>query len=416
MNILEKDILILRQLGEEYMKYASLPVQREKLDLWKSLNSCKMERPMVIIDQLPWNEICDIEPEAMKPQVSDSYWRQVECNLRQSIYKWKNFPVDMVLEPYITIPAPINFSSYGLIPEEDILVTSENETASSHHYKATLKEPEDIGKIQDIKLSGNDSEASLKLQEAEFIFEGIAAVKMSHGVQFHLGVWDRLSEYMSVENVYFDLIDRPEFLHAAMRRITDATLAGIKAANELGLHDDIASACHCSYVYTPELLPDFGMGQGPISKNCWAFGLAQLFTSVSPDITREFELPYIKEMAAHFGMIYYGCCDRLDDRLDVIKQIPNLKKLSCSPWSNRDNFAEKIGKKLVLSNKPTPAFLSDTSFDEDVVRKDIMHTINAARANDVSLELILKDISTVKHDISRLRRWHEIAMEAVMNY
>ena len=415
MNISEKDILILRQLGEEYMKYASLSVQKEKLNLWKSLNSFKMQRPMVVIDQLPWNEICDMEPDTMTIQITDSWWRQVEIFLRKSIYEWKNFPVDMVLEPYITIPASITYKDYGVELEQDVLVTVENETASSHHYKPVIKEMEDINKIQNLDYTKNDAESAVRLQEAEFIFEGIASVKLSHGVQMHLGVWDRLSEYMSVENAYFDLIDRPEFIHAAMRRITDAALAGIKAANDLQIHNDIANSCHCSYIYTDELLPDFGTGKGTISKNCWAFGMAQLFTSVSPDVTREFELPYIKEMASHFGMIYYGCCDRMDDRLDVIKEIPNLKKVSCSPWSDRDNFAEKVGKNLVMSSKPTPAFLSDSSFDEAVVRKDLLHTINAAKANGVNLELILKDISTVRYDMSRLRRWHEIAMEAVMS-
>ena len=415
MNISENDILILQQLGEKYMKYASLSVQKEKLKLWKALNSCKMERPMVVIDQLPWNEICDMEPDTMRCRITDPYWRQVECELRQSIYKWENFPVDMVLEPYITIPASINFTQYGITPEQDILVTAENETASSHHYKAFLKEESDLSKIQDIKITKNDSEALLRLQEAEFIFYGIIPIKLSHGVQFHLGVWDRLSEYMGVENIYFDLIDRPEFLHTAMRRITDATLAGISAANQLQLHNDTISTCHCSYIYTNEMLSDFGAGEGSLSKNCWAFGMAQLFTSVSPDITSEFELPYIKEMAEHFGMIYYGCCDRLDDRMELIKEIPNLKKVSCSPWSDRDSFAEKIGKNLILSSKPTPAFLSETSFPYETVRKDILHTVNAAKANGVNLELILKDISTVRYDMSRLRKWHEIAMEAVMS-
>ena len=118
-------------------------------------------------------------------------------------------------------------------------------------------------------------------------------------------------------------------------------------------------------------------------------------------------------MAKQFGAIYYGCCDRLDDRLELVRQIPNVRKVSCSPWSDREHFAERIGSTLIMSNKPNPALLTGDSFDEAAVREDLQRTVRAARANSVNLELILKDISTVRHDPSRLTRWGEIAMQVV---
>ena len=127
----------------------------------------------------------------------------------------------------------------------------------------------------------------------------------------------------------------------------------------------------------------------------------------------EFELPYITKMAEHFGSIYYGCCDRLDDRLDMVKKIPNVRKVSCSPWSKRENFAENIGTELIMSNKPTPALIAETSVDWDAVRDDLKRTVDLARANNVNLEMILKDISTVANHPDRLTRWAEIAMQVV---
>lgn len=221
---------------------------------------------------------------------------------------------------------------------------------------------------------------------------------------------------MSIENAFYEIMDHPEFVHACMERATEATIAGIKQANELKIHDDIANQCHCSYIYTDELLLDCGQGKGPISKNSWAFGLAQLFTSVSPKVTEEFELPYITRMAEYFGMIYYGCCDRLDDRLEIIKKIPNLKKISCSPWSDRKRFAEEIGNKIIMSNKPTPALIATDSVDWNAVRKDLQYTVDLARRNNANLEIILKDISTVCFDPERLTKWADIAMEVVQNY
>ena len=106
MNIMERDIL--RRLVTEYMEAASLPVQREKIRLWKALNRSRMERPMITIDQLPWNELAC---EELTLQIGDPYWRGVENNLRQTLYKWRHFRVDMVLDPFISIPkAPVSYT------------------------------------------------------------------------------------------------------------------------------------------------------------------------------------------------------------------------------------------------------------------------------------------------------------------
>ena len=148
----------------------------------------------------------------------------------------------------------------------------------------------------------------------------------------------------------------------------------------------------------------------------WAFGLAQCFTSVSPAVTEEFEVAYMKRIFPRFGAIYYGCCDRLDDRLDKIAQLPNVRKISCSPWSDRENFARNLDPKYIMSNKPTPAFLAGESVDWDVVRADLRRTVAAAKKNGVRLELILKDLSTVAYDPSRLTRWSEIAHEEVSRW
>jgi len=408
-----KDIKVLKELGSKYMSFATLPVQKEKLELWKSLNRCKMQRPMVCIDQLPWNEL-NINDE-LTLQIKDPYWKAIEWDLRTKIYKWTYFPVDMVLEPYITIPKVIHNSGYGIHPDVKRLELVEGTTAASQKYANLLKDYNDIQKIKDMEITVDEELSKQYLQEAEEIFDGIAPVIQGHGLQFHLGVWDYLTQLMSVESAYFDIMDRPEFIHACMERITEATISGIKKANELKVHNDIANTCHCSYVYTDELLPDFGAGKGPVSNNCWAFGMAQLFTSVSPKITEEFEIPYISRMAEYFGMIYYGCCDRLDDRLDLVKKIPNLKKVSCSPWSDRKRFAEQIGDNLIMSAKPSPAFLADSSPDWDTIRKDLQLTVDLAKANNVNLEIILKDISTVRFQPERLTKWAEIAMEVVQN-
>lgn len=411
MELSKQDIAVLRELGAEYMEAASLSLQREKMELWKSLNRGDRPRPMVIIDQLPWNELNGNGELSLK--VENPVFRGVENELRQSLYKWRHFPVDMVLEPYITIPRAISGTDFSIESDTQVL-GEEDSTAKSQHYTDILVDEEDVSKIQDMNIREDEKESAARLAAAKDAFSGIAPVILSHGVGFHLGVWDKLSTYMGVESIYCDLYDRPEFLHACMRRITDATIAGIKQANALKLHNDIVNTCHCSYIYTDELLPDFGKGLGSSSENCWAMGLAQLFSYVSPAVTEEFELPYITEMAQYFNSIYYGCCDRLDDRLDIIFKIPKLKKLSCSPWCDKENYTRQLeGTGIIISNKPNPAFLAG-SYDEDIIRRDLKETIELGKRYSVGTEIILKDISTVDRCPERLTRWAQIAMEEAM--
>jgi len=51
------------------------------------------------------------------------------------------------------------------------------------------------------------------------------------------------------------------------------------------------------------------------------------------------------------------------------------------------------------------------SFDEDLVRKDILATKEICGRHGCPLEFIFKDISTVYNDPIRLKKWADIAME-----
>ncbi len=407
--VTQHDKEILQELAKQYMQIANMSVQAEKMKMWKRFNAHEGTRPMVIIDQHPWNEL-NADP-FLPLRCKEEFMRYFESTLRTIIYRWNNFPVDMVIEPFITVPRAIYGWDFNLHPQKEVL-GAEHGTLSQH-FTPVLEEEEDVEKIKDMNIREDVELTKARMEAAKEVFDGIAPLMLSHGGGFHLGSWDRLSEYMSVENIYYDIYDRPEFLHACMQRLTDATIAGIKQANELKLHDDIANTCHCSYIYNDKTLADFGQGLGSTSNNCWAFGLAQVFTSVSPAVYEEFELQYINQLAPYFDGIYYGCCERQDDKLDVFLQVKNVKKISCSPWTVKESFAEQVqGKGVVMSVKPSPSFLSG-QFDEEVIRKDLRENVELSRKYNVPVEMILKDISTVMNEPQRLNRWAEIAMEEV---
>ena len=56
---------------------------------------------------------------------------------------------------------------------------------------------------------------------------------------------------------------------------------------------------------------------------------------ISPAMFEEFFLPYMARVTRLFGHVYYGCCEPVHDRLELIKAaMPNLRSVSVSTWAD----------------------------------------------------------------------------------
>jgi hypothetical protein len=143
------------------------------------------------------------------------------------------------------------------------------------------------------------------------------------------------------------------------------------------------------------------------------FGLAQMFSTVSPAMFKEFEVDYASKICTRFGLVYYGCCDPLDGKMNEVRQIPNVRKISMSPWVDQERGAAEIGKNFVFSRKPSPALLAVDDFTKERIKADLQNTKDICDRHDCPLELILKDISTVRYQPQRMTLWAEAAMEVV---
>lgn len=414
MQITQIELNTLRTLAQEYAEIANLPVQRKKMELWKSFNRLDQTRPMVTITQIPWHELN--YDGSLTCVCTDPFLKELETRLRQTIFQWKHFPADMVVEPFFTIPYCVTGNQrWGITADYDVRSTADG-AVLSWDFHNIFEDEESINMIKDIKVDCDWETSKEWLDATKLIFDGIMPVRQAGGTDIPLQIWDGLSSFMHVDNLYYYLYDRPEWLHDVMERMVHSTISGIESANKLGLYDTSAQYCHCSGIYTDELLPDFGAGIGNDSYHSWSFAMAQPFTSVSPEITNEYEIHYVKQMAKYFGMLYYGCCERLDDRLQYIQEVPNIKKISCSPWSNKENFAYNLKKEIIMSNKPSPAYLAGVAFDADLVGGDLTETCEIAKKHGLNVEFLLKDISTVGWTPERLFQWEKIAMNIAENY
>ncbi len=118
----------------------------------------------------------------------------------------------------------------------------------------------------------------------------------------------------------------------------------------------------------------------------------------------EFFLPAIAEITRPFGLTYYGCCEAVHDRFErVARAIRNLRAVSVSGWSDLFRMGELLGKRYVYSRKPTPAYISGSRPDWDLLKTDVRDTLAAARG--CNLELCFRDIYTIDGDRARLAAW-----------
>jgi hypothetical protein len=119
---------------------------------------------------------------------------------------------------------------------------------------------------------------------------------------------------------------------------------------------------------------------------------------------KEFVLPYLADLSAMFGLVYWGCCEPVHDRLQLIMEgIPNLRSVSVSGWSDLERVAEMLGKRYVYSRKPTPALMSGANPPWDLAREDMRKTRAATR--NCNVEILFRDLYTVSHERSRISEW-----------
>ena len=173
------------------------------------------------------------------------------------------------------------------------------------------------------------------------------------------------------------------------------------------------SLIHCTGAYTDELPAPGYNPEKPRTKDMWMFGLAQMLATVSPAMFKEFEVDYTRRICERFGLVYYGCCDPLDGKMAEVRQLPNVRKVSMSPWVNEERGAAQIGGDFVYSRKPSPAMVAMDKFYPEEIRENLMATRKVCDKHGCPLEFILKDISTVRYEPERLTEWARVAMQVV---
>jgi len=408
----------LLRLALRWKEIASSDAMRVRKSQWKSLHDLRPARPMILFETFSVSGYLDESDLKCETPLL----RDVERTMLESIKHFEELGDDIVLEEHFRIPWKIGRSSYGV----DII---ETHAENSIGYKSNfpIADSADLSALRP-RSFGVDRKASLRLKEVlGDIFGATLPVLLGNYDNFFpdigfapftgnnfIGITMDVFKLIGNENMMLWPYDCPDRLHELMRFLTDDRLAFFAWIEREGLLDantDNQFAGPSSYGYTSEL-PGIGSKTGFKLADVWGWAESQETTQVSPSMFEEFFLPYIAEVGNLFGKTYYGCCEPVDDRFDLIcKALPNLRTVSVSGWNDFGRMGDLLGGRFVYSRKPTPAFISGSYPDWERAEKDLAATYRAAR--DGCLELIVRDVYDVGGDLSRLKRWVDLAKKTM---
>ena len=395
-----QDKLIIRELAKRYMELATSEKQQKANKRMLDTNDLKVVRPPVLIDEIPWHELAC---EELTLLCEDGRCRGVEWALRTALYRKKYFgKADLIMPAEWTVRMSYSMNPLGLTASET------RADGKGIGYADVMEDESCLEKINPPVLKAHPENDEAAMAFYTDLFGDVMPVRLAGVDYLYSAFWDVLTRLRGVEPIFEDMYDRPEYLHAIMKKLVERTAMQLDFI-EANLHvDPHIEMLHCTPAAVSGLAED-GL------KATWYRGMSQCFSNVSPAMFKEFELDYILPLASRFAYTYYGCCEPLDDRIDLLKTIPNLRKVGVSPWANVEKCAVQIGKDYVLSRKPNPAYVAHAT-DPDVIRREAEESVKAALKHGCPMDYVLKDITTVSGKPENLAIWASTVSDVMDEY
>lgn len=393
--MLHDDKSILRDLAGRYLEICEQPVQDERRVLWRAHNSLEKTRPLIYVRAFAWAEM---------PQSAcccrDPFLRSFENYFRRHLF-WNDLDDDSIFEPWVTLQATRKCQGWGVAGERHY----GEEPGGSFKIDYPLKKLSDIHRLRIPWHEIDEKKTAENVSRITEIIGDILPVNLDRGPAYRMWSGDistDLGSLRGIEHFMLDMLDDPEGLHRVLAFLRDGVL---KTHEEAEARGDWGLCAHQNQAmpYARELEDPRPNVNGVSRKRLWGYMAAQEFTAVSPAMHDEFLLQYQLPILKSFGRVAYGCCEDLTRKIDILRQIPNLRRIAVSPFSDVARCAEQIGSDYVFSYRPSPADMVSYGLDHERVRALLTRDLEACV--DTHVDITLKDVETVGNDPERVKDW-----------
>ena len=404
VSIEKKDRDILKNLAVRVREISDRPVEKEKRKLWTDHNMLKTKSPVIFCDpENGWNELITADMIECSGELAKK-WEMV---LRKEIY-WAEFiRDDKVIEPYFDIGYTFTDNGWG------INTRFRGGAGGSYTWENPIKDKQDVEKIKypEIYIDHETTEETTGL--ADEVFGEVLEVRLTGKWWWTLGLTMDLAFFRGLENIMWDMIDNPEMMHSLMKILSDGTLKKIDflESNKLLSSNVDKYVGSGGFGYTEELPGSDIKNRDLTPGDMWGFGESQETSNVSPQMFEEFIFQYQLPILQRFGLNCYGCCEPLDSRWHIVKNVPNLRRVSVSPWSDLARMAENLQDSYIFSMKPAPSDLAVPRINQDAIRNKIRSALKIT--GGCVLEILMKDNHTLGNNPENLISWVRIVRDEI---
>jgi hypothetical protein len=404
------DVHIVRELAKKYAEIAAKPIQEERRGLWRAHNSFARTRPPIYVRWLAaWPEAAESRLEC-----EDPFWQGHERFLRQMIFQ-DTIGDDYIIEPWITQRATMVTPPAGAWGLEIRHIPSPDKEGS-WLFDPPIKELDDakglVAPRHVIDEEATERDAD-RLHDAVGGFLEVNVERCPFYTVWHADISYDLAQLRGLEQAMWDMMDNREWLHGLVGFLRDGILRThdeAEAAGDWGL----SSHQNQAMTYAQELSDPKANRRGARRKDLWCFVAAQEMALVSPAQHEEFIFNYQKTIAEKFGLVAYGCCEDLTNKIDMLRKLPNLRRIAVTPVANVRRCAEQIGRDYVISWRPNPAEMICCGFDPAKVKRIVKQAMEDMKG--CCVDITLKDVQTVQKQTGNLREWVKVVRSVADEY
>ena len=408
INISSKDRDILRELAGRKAALANSARNDEILAMWHKQAKGVRDTPTVRL--LFSNFTAEVIDPRMRCEGKEA--RKLERQLLSSMVGRELFDDDTPISDRFDVNVFLSGSPFGARPN----ITRAKGSMGYHIEPVTDDIEMDfvmfLGGGFTVDMEGTKEWCAL----ADSIFGDILPSRIMQP-SLRGAITNPLVKLINMETYYMSMYDCPEKLHELMDMATTIyeKYYDYLEENKLLLPTNGFSAvAQESFAFTDELPSE---GEITSTNQLWGFLESQETTAVSPDMYGEFVYPYFDRMVKRFGLLSYGCCERVDNIWeDYLSKWDNLRKLSVSPFNNESLVGEYLrGTRVVYYSKPRAEYVTNPGpLDEDAIRR-CFRDISLA-SSGCMLEVAQREVGTIFGDYERGRRYVQLAKEAISEY
>lgn len=336
---------------------------------------------------------------------------------RKEIFWAKKLQDDKPLTPVFYLPHRAVNTEWGI--GENKVEIGEGDKNKAYSWVATMKDMDDeefenldVEKtIEDPVVIVDEKATNAALELAKEVFDGIVDVKLRTWWFWSSHIALAYANFRGLDGLMYDFYDFPEKVHEIFAKLTNGYIRKLHYLEENNLlydNTDNTFVGSGGLGWTESLHTD---PNHVTLKTMWGLCEAQECGEISPEMFHEFIYPYHKQVAELFGLNCYACCEGIDTKWEWIKDLPNMRRISVSQWSDMAKMSEYLKKDYIYSYKANSAHVTVPDMNEDVIRTELRRMFEKTKENDNHVEVVLKDLHTISNKPEQVIRWVQIARE-----